>query len=308
MALWENCDLVRPWNDPFKDIQFCRESGHGEILVGEKDDEIVASVMVGHDGHRGWLYYLAVAPTHRKHGLGRELVAAAEKWLEQRDVPKAELMIRRENTAATQFYRRLGYQQESRTVMGRRLDGTPQPVENIPPEIGHLPLIETTVTYLEMFSLPEMPPVPAPPLKLALLRLENPTTEFYLYLYDAVGSEWTWVNRKHMDKAELAGIIQDDLVEIFVLYVGGVPAGYAELDRRNEPDVELAYFGLIPEFIGRGLGRYFLDWSIRQAWSYGPERVWVNTCTEDHPRALPLYQRLGFQVYAQETATLDLNV
>ncbi len=277
MALWENCNLVRPWNDPFKDIQICRESGHGEILVGEKDDEIVASVMVGQDGHRGWLYYLAVAPTHRKHGLGRELAAAAEKWLEQRDVPKAELMIRRENTAATQFYRCLGYQQESRTVMGRRLDGTPQPV-------------------------------PAPPLKLALLRLENPTTEFYLYLYDAVGSEWTWVNRKHMDKAELAGIIQDDLVEIFVLYVGGVPAGYAELDRRNEPDVELAYFGLIPEFIERGLGRYFLDWSIRQAWSYGPERVWVNTCTEDHPRVLPLYQRLGFQVYSQETATLDLNV
>jgi len=308
VALWEVCNLVRPWNDPFKDIQFCRESGHGEIFVGEKDHKLISSVMVGHDGHRGWLYYLSVSPPHRRWGLGREMVSAAEKWLKERDVPKAELMIRRENSSATQFYNRLGYQQEFKTVMGRRLDRKPRPVENIPPEIHHLPLIETTVTYLEMFSLPETPAVPAPPIKLQLLRLESPTTGYYLYLYDAIGSEWTWVNRKHMNKEELVKIIQDELVEIFVIYIGGAPAGYVELDRRNKPDIELAYFGLVPEYIGLGLGRYFLDWAIRQAWSYGPKRVWVNTCTEDHPRALPLYQRLGFQVYAQEPATLDPNL
>ena len=213
------------------------------------------------------------------------MVDAAEQWLGERNVPKAELMIRRENTAATQFYRRLGYQQESRTVMGRRLDGTPQPVEEISSAVQQLPLIETTVTYLEMFSPPDTPTVPAPPLTLALLRLERPTTKFYLYLYDAVGRDWTWVNRKHMDEDELDAIIQDELVDVYVLYVGGVPAGYAEFDRRKEPDIELAYFGLVSDFIGRGLGKYFLDWAIHQAWSYGPERVWVNTCTEDHPRA-----------------------
>ena len=308
IALWQSCDLLRPWNDPYKDIAFCTSSGHGEILVGEADDELIACVMVGHDGHRGWLYYLAVAPARQRQGLGREMVVAAEQWLGERNVPKAELMIRRENTAATQFYRRLGYQQESRTVMGRRLDGTPQPVEEISSAVQQLPLIETTVTYLEMFSPPDTPTVPAPPLTLALLRLERPTTKFYLYLYDAVGRDWTWVNRKHMDEDELDAIIQDELVDVYVLYVGGVPAGYAEFDRRKEPDIELAYFGLVSDFIGRGLGKYFLDWAIHQAWSYGPERVWVNTCTEDHPRALALYQKHGFQVYAQETAILDPNV
>ena len=307
VALWEACDLIRPWNDPFKDIQFCRESRHGEIFVGEEDDKLISSVMVGHDEHRGWLYYLAVSPPHRRWGLGREMVSAAEKWLKERDVPKAELMVHRENSPATQFYSRLGYQHEFRTVMSRHLDGRPKQVNNIRPETRHLPLIETTVTYLEMFSPLEALAVPAPPMKLQVLRLERPTTEYYLYLYDAVGSKWTWVNRKHMNKEELAKIIQDDLVEIFVIYIGGAPAGYAELDRRNKPDIELAYFGLVPEYIGLGLGRYFLDWAIRQAWSYGPKRVWVNTCTEDHPRALPLYQRLGFQVYAQEPATLDPN-
>ena len=308
VVLWRSCDLLRPWNDPHKDIALCRDSGHGELLVGEADRELVASVMVGHDGHRGWLYYLAVAPESRRQGFGRELVEAAERWLTDRDVPKAELMIRRENTAATEFYRRIGYRQESRTVMGRRLDGVPQPVEHNPAEIRRLPLIDTTITYLEMSAPPDTPPIPAPAMKLALLRVEKPSTGFYLYLYDAVGREWTWVNRKHMPEEELGAIIRDELVEIYVLYVGGVPAGYAELDRRKEPDVELAYFGLVPEFIGRGLGRYFLDWAIRQAWSSGPARVWVNTCTEDHPRALPLYQRLGFRVFARETATLDPNV
>lgn len=308
VALWQSCDLLRPWNDPHKDIQFCRDSGHGEILVGEEAGEVVASILVGHDGHRGWLYYLAVAPERQRRGLGGEIVAAAEQWLEDRGVPKAELMIRHENTTATEFYRHIGYQQEARTVMGRRLDGMPQPVEQVPSKDQRLPLIETTVTYLEMLSPPDAPAFHAPPAKLALLRLERPSVGFYLYLYDAVGRDWTWVNRKHMGESELSAIIQDDRVEVYVLYVGGVPAGYAELDRRQEPDIELAYFGLIPEFIGRGFGRYFLDWAIRQAWSYGPERLWVNTCTEDHHRALPLYQKLGFQAYAQETAMLDPNV
>tara|TARA_Y100001960_G_scaffold326679_1_gene411506 strand:+ start:101 stop:652 length:552 start_codon:yes stop_codon:yes gene_type:complete len=182
------------------------------------------------------------------------------------------------------------------------------PNSSNPSKNGHLPLIETTVTYLEMFSLPERAPIPAPPMKLALLKLEGPTTGYYLYLYDAVGSDWTWVNRKHMNTDELAEIIQSELVEIYVLYAGGMPAGYVELDRRSKPQIELAYFGLVPEFIGRGLGQYFLDWAIRKAWSYGPERIWLNTCTEDHPRALPLYQRFGFQAYAQETIALDPNV
>lgn len=127
IALWRACDLIVPWNDPVKDIALCRDSGHGEILVAERDGGIVASVMVGHDGHRGWLYYLAVAPERRRKGLGRRMVAEAEAWLSARGVPKVELMIRDTNSEVAAFYARLGYITEPRIVMSRRLDGEAGP-------------------------------------------------------------------------------------------------------------------------------------------------------------------------------------
>ena len=104
-----------------------------------------------------------------------------------------------------------------------------------------------------------------------------------------------------MNESDLAAIIQDEKVEIYTLLVGGVPAGYGELDRRNSPDIELAYFGLMPEFIGQGLGGYFLRWMIDQAWTYEPKRLFVHTCTEDHPAAIHNYQRHGFVPYDQIT-------
>ena len=102
----------------------------------------------------------------------------------------------------------------------------------------------------------------------------------------------------------LAAIIRDARVEIYVLYCDGAPAGYAELDFRKKGEVELAYFGLIPEYIGRGLGGYMLDWAIDTAWSRRPGRVWVHTCTLDHPAALAVYQKAGFVAYDQETVTI----
>ncbi len=81
---------------------------------------------------------------------------------------------------------------------------------------------------------------------------------------------------------------------------GGVPAGFAELDRRIEGEIELVQFGLMPEFIGQGLGRYFLQWAIDKAWSYHPRRFWLHTCTKDHPAALPNYLKAGFVVYKEE--------
>jgi GNAT superfamily N-acetyltransferase len=93
------------------------------------------------------------------------------------------------------------------------------------------------------------------------------------------------------------------------MYTGGVPAGFVELDRRREDEVEIAYFGLLPEFIGRGLGRYLLAWSIDKAFALAPEgishRLWVHTCNHDHPEALALYQRAGFDVYRQERLIID---
>ena len=168
--------------------------------------------------------------------------------------------------------------------------------------------LECTITYLEMGEAPELPPLVPPTdsrLKLALLRAERPSVSFYRYLYDAVGSPWLWTDRKALSDEQLAAIIQDDEVEIYVLYANGVPAGYAELDMRGRPEVNLAYFGLLPEFIGQGLGAYFLNWTVRRAWEHGPSRFTVNTNNFDHPRALPLYQKMGFVARARRTVWID---
>jgi GNAT superfamily N-acetyltransferase len=120
-----------------------------------------------------------------------------------------------------------------------------------------------------------------------------------------VGEPWFWYARRRMDDASLAAQVQDPKVEIYVLYVNGEPAGYVELDRRSEPDIEIAYFGIFPQFVGRGFGPYLMNWAVDQAWQYGPQRLTVNTCTLDHPKALRTYQRVGFVVYKQERQLID---
>lgn len=132
---------------------------------------------------------------------------------------------------------------------------------------------------------------------LVVAQAVRPTVSFYRYLYITVGEPWRWVDRRRLTDGELSAIIQDSRVEILVLYVEGVPAGYAELDGRTSPDIELAYFGIVPEFIGRRLGPYLLRFAIDRAWARRPRRFWVHTCTLDHPRALATYQRAGFVVY-----------
>jgi hypothetical protein len=120
VALWRACDLLRPWNDPHADIALVRGSTGGELFTGLNAGVLVASVMCGSDGHRGWLYYLAVSPERRGRGFGRAMVRHAESWLEAGGCPKVQLMIREENTAVQDFYSALGYEQESRVVMARR--------------------------------------------------------------------------------------------------------------------------------------------------------------------------------------------
>ena len=112
-----------------------------------------------------------------------------------------------------------------------------------------------------------------------------------------MGRPWYWTDRKKLSDDELSVIIQDDEVEIYVLYVGGAPAGFYELDARRMPEVELAYFGIMPNYIGLGLGPYLLVQALDVMWQKEPDRVLVNTCTLDHPRALPMYQRMGFRPY-----------
>ena len=168
-----------------------------------------------------------------------------------------------------------------------------------------IPKLETVITHLEMTSAPRFPHRPAPAESVAFLQAERPTVSFYRYLYNTVGEPWLWWERRAMSDAALAEVVQHEDVDVFVLYAGGVPAGYGELDRRNMPSIELAFLGLIPEFIGRGLGPHLLQWTIEAAWAHDPDVLTVHTCNLDHPRALGLYQKAGFSPVRQETETID---
>ncbi|TCT05597.1 GNAT family acetyltransferase [Aquabacter spiritensis] len=122
IALWHAAGLVRPWNDPRADIALARRGPHSSILVLRDQSGLAGSVMVGHDGHRGWIYYLAVRPDLLRRGLGRRLATAAEDWLAARGVPKLMLMVRPENAGVRGFYAALGYLDEPRIVFSKRLD------------------------------------------------------------------------------------------------------------------------------------------------------------------------------------------
>jgi len=125
VTLWRD-RVVRPWNDPVRDIERALAQPQTALFVAEHEGRIVASVMAGDDGHRGWLYYVAVAPAWRDKGLGTRMVRHAEAWLAGRGVPKTEVLIRAENAAVRSFYATLGYQPAEVSVMARWLDGPPE--------------------------------------------------------------------------------------------------------------------------------------------------------------------------------------
>ncbi|MFN0262689.1 GNAT family acetyltransferase [Tepidamorphus sp. 3E244] len=125
--LWKACGLTRPWNDPGQDIDLAMRGQESTLLVGEADGRIAASVMVGHDGHRGTVYYVSVHPDFRGRGFGRQVMDAAEGWLMARGIWKLNLLIRTENTQVEAFYSALGYDVEPRTAMAKWLDPSKNP-------------------------------------------------------------------------------------------------------------------------------------------------------------------------------------
>ena len=125
IALWQRCGLTRPWNDPAADIALARRGANATILIGRAESAIVASALVGHDGHRGWVYYVAVDPDHQKKDYGRAIMAASEEWLRAQRIEKIMLMVRPDNHQVRAFYDQLGYATQERVIYAKWLDGRP---------------------------------------------------------------------------------------------------------------------------------------------------------------------------------------
>jgi GNAT superfamily N-acetyltransferase len=166
-------------------------------------------------------------------------------------------------------------------------------------------LVDVTVYHLEMLA-PSRRSVPAPRDGLRVVHLPSPTVPYYRALYDAVGKDYHWLSRRKMSDEALAALLADPRNELHVLVVEGTPAGFAELDRRQPQEIELTQFGLTAPFIGRGLGKWFLQWAIDKAWSYHPKRFWLHTCSLDHAAAVPNYTKAGFVLFKQEVIRREL--
>lgn len=123
IVLWQRCGSARPWNDPAADIALARKESNSTLLVGRHDGAVAASVLVGHDGHRGWVYYVATDPDHRFKGFGRAMMTASEEWLRARGIEKMQLMVRPDNSKVQAFYESLGYFEQKRIVYAKWLDG-----------------------------------------------------------------------------------------------------------------------------------------------------------------------------------------
>ncbi|MBN9073893.1 MAG: GNAT family N-acetyltransferase [Rhizobiales bacterium] len=160
--------------------------------------------------------------------------------------------------------------------------------------------IEVTVTFLEM----KAPPAHYPPLphnrQLALLKARRIPIHFYRYLADRVGRKWHWVNILRTPEAELEATLWKPDRDIRVLYLDGAPAGFFDIKPQLPETADIAYFGMMEHVLGQGIGRWFLGAAVEAAWSHGPKAVTVQTCTLDHPAALPLYQKLGFSPVGQQ--------
>lgn len=164
--------------------------------------------------------------------------------------------------------------------------------------------IAAAVVYLEQRARPE--PRPEPRLDgLALERLGGADVERYLALFAAVGEPWLWFGRRILPRDALAAILVDPAVEALALVRDGHDIGLLEIDARDPRDIELAYFGLVPEAVGGGTGRWLMNRAIERAWARAPERFFVHTCNFDHPDALGFYVRSGFVPYGRAIEIAD---
>jgi GNAT superfamily N-acetyltransferase len=165
--------------------------------------------------------------------------------------------------------------------------------------------IAAVVTHLEMIAPPtgEAPSPPRP--GLALHRVERPAVDWYLRLYRAVGEDWLWGSRLFLAEADLRAIIQHPLVSVYAVCDGEREIGLIELDWRNRPDCEIVFFGLVAGELGRGLGRWAMAEVQRLVFGQGAQRLWLHTCTLDHPAAVQFYQAQGFRAFKREVEIME---
>jgi ribosomal protein S18 acetylase RimI-like enzyme len=163
-----------------------------------------------------------------------------------------------------------------------------------------------TRTYLELRSpddlRPAAVPVPAPTVQ----RLDQCPASFYRYLYTEVGRAFHWTDRLGWTDDVIRAHLAAPELSLWLLTWESSPAGYFELRRHDDDSTEIAYFGLLPEYFGRGWGKFLLTEAVGEAWRNGPARVWLHTCTLDHPAALPNYLRRGFRPVREERYTADV--
>lgn len=167
--------------------------------------------------------------------------------------------------------------------------------------------MQVTTWYLEMLSRASAHPIDSPTHEARIERIDPPRPDLNRWLYSAVGNGWHWTERLPWDATQWTAWVDRPGVETLVLKLGDEVAGYVELEDQAEGHVEVAYFGLLPAFIGRRLGGYLLSVGVERAWARGARRVWVHTCSLDGPHALANYQARGFRVYKVETTQQELS-
>lgn len=166
----------------------------------------------------------------------------------------------------------------------------------VPP--GH---IASVVTHLEMLSPVK---IEGADCHLLLKRWLSPPIDDYLSLFRLVGTPWLWTSRLLMSAEAVAAIIHDPAVEISLIQDEGRNIGFIELDFRTAHQCEISFFGMIPEYNGKGYGRWLMQQALDQAWRADIQRLWLHTCSLDSPRALPFYQQCGFKIFDQQPETM----
>ncbi|MEP7105909.1 MAG: GNAT family N-acetyltransferase [Chloroflexota bacterium] len=167
--------------------------------------------------------------------------------------------------------------------------------------------VAVTTWSLEMTDSAELLPAPKPDLEVELMHARRPSPELGRFLYTAVGGNWYWIDRLPWTYEQWQAWQAKPGLETWVAYVEGTPAGYFELDLAVPGEIEIAYFGLLPAFVGQGLGGWLLSEALARAWALGPKRVWVHTCTLDGPHALANYKKRGMRVFHESVAEQELE-